>query len=231
MTSHPKILISTIAICIVGVSVSSTAQAPQIFAPLPDGYSRGQDHLVLGLYAEVGGLSSTTDEQEIDELRAVCTAAGKQIQWRDRDKADKGIVRIYRTRAAVVVIRDAVYLTTDRANCTASYTVKREITARTGLWKYEDVPYFRSPNLSCGGRRLGHLCSQSIIAGIRATCINNGDGLVGSIDCVSQRKDLTQGLLLAHSTYVDDGSAPTGGWALDRVEPTALIDPEVFRQE
>jgi hypothetical protein len=182
------------------------------------------------MYAEVDGLTSIGDDQQIEELEAACRDKGKTVAWRDRSNKTKGVVRIYRTSAAVAVIQEVVQLWTYEPNCTAGYTVRRESTVRTGRWNYDDVPYFENPNLACNKRRIGHRCSDVTIAGAKVTCINLGDGFVGSIACVSRQKDLTRGLLVSSSSYIDDGSAPTGGWELTRIEPLGTIDPAVFRQ-
>jgi hypothetical protein len=208
---------------------AAPASADPYAAPLPPGYQPSGERLVEGLYAEVNGLNSVFDDQEIQELESACQADGKEVSWQDRNLGSSGAVRIYRTSNAVAVIRDTVRLVTDRKTCVARYAIERQATVKTGRWKYSDVPNFEDPNFSCSKVLIFHRCTEGTLTGINVTCLNRGDGFVGDVICVSRRRDLTRGLLVSYSSYVDDGSVPTGEWQLSRVEPTALIDPVIFR--
>lgn len=207
------------------------AQAEPVLAPLPDGYVAEGQELVEGMYAEVTGLASITDDEDIENLNAACKALNKSIEWHDRENGAKGAIRIYRTSAAVAVIQDTARLWTDPTTCTAGYTIERETTVKTGRLNYKRVAYFQNPNLHCARGRIGRRCEDKMIAGISVTCIDRGDGLIGSIDCVSRQKDLTRGLLVSYDTYIDDGSIPTASWKLTRVDANARIDPVVFQRK
>ncbi|HEX4848158.1 MAG TPA: hypothetical protein VFV30_08435, partial [Novosphingobium sp.] len=197
-------------------------------APLPAGYEPSGQPRVPGLYAEVLGLSSIFDERQLEELDEACAPRGKVVTLSGQENRGKGAVRIYRTATAVAVVTVTSNLSIDTETCTASYALTSRATVRTGKWKYSEVPYFQNPKLDCRpNRRIGR-CSEQEHAGITVTCRNNGDGFVGDAICVSNRKDLTRGLVFAYESYVDDDSMPTGGWALQRVETDALIDPAVF---
>lgn len=78
------------------------------------------------------------------------------------------------------------------------------------------------------GRSIMRRCTDDVVAGVHATCINLGDGLVGSSLCYSTQDDLSRDLSVGGSNYTDDGSGPDNTWGLDRVIPNALIDPVVF---
>jgi len=208
---------------------TAPASANPYTAPLPPGYQPSGEKLIDGLYAEVNGLNSIYDDQEIQEFESACQADGKVVSWQDRNLSSGGAVRIYRTSKSVAVIRDTVRLVTDRETCVARYAIERQATVKTGRWKYSDVPNFEDPNFTCGKVLIFRRCTEGTLAGIDVTCLNRGDGFVGDVICVSRRHDLTRGLLLSYSSYVDDGSVPTGEWQLSRVEPTALIDPVIFR--
>jgi hypothetical protein len=208
---------------------ATAANAGQFTAPLPPGYQPSGEKLVDGLYAEVTGLNSIYDDQEIEEFESECRADGKAVSWKDRDLGSGGAVRIYRTSKAVAVIRDTVRLVTDRKTCVARYAIERQATVKTGRWKYSDVPNFEDPSFTCGKILIFQRCTEDTVTGIDVTCLNRGDGLVGDVICVSRKHDLTRGLLVSYFSYVDDGSVPTGGWQLSKVEPIAMIDPAIFR--
>lgn len=208
---------------------ATSVSADPYTAPLPPGYQPSGERLVDGLYAEVNGLNSIFDDQEIQEFESACQADGKTVNWQHRELGSSGAVRIYRTSKAVAVIRDSVRLITDRETCVARYTIERQATVKTGRWEYSDVPNFEDPNFTCGKVSIFHRCTEGTVTGINVTCLNRGDGFVGDVICVSRRRDFTRGLLVSYSSYVDDGSVPTGEWQLSRVEPTALIDPVIFR--
>jgi hypothetical protein len=216
-------------IAFLGAFAAYPVQAGQFVAPLPDGYQTTGAKSVSGLYAEITGLTSIYDDQAIEEFDAACQAEGKKVVWQDRENGSKGAVRIYRTAAAAAVIRKSVRLVTDRKTCVARYIVEVEATVKTSPWAYTDLGYFEDPDLKCLGRRTGRRCHEEVIAGVRVTCLDRGDGFVGDVICVSRENDLTRGLLVSYSSYVDDGSMPTGGWHLSLIEPNALIDPAVFR--
>ena len=204
------------------------AAAEPFRAPLPPGYQPSGQPGVTGLYAEVIGLSSLSDEPQLEELGGACQARGKAVMIVGEENRFKGAARIYRSADAVAVIVDSPDLTFDTATCTARFTIRHSTTVRTGPWDFDEVPYFMNPVFNCQRPYLGNRCTERTFAGIAATCLDTGDGFVGQVFCVSRRKDLTRGLLLASESYVDEGSVPTGGWALEKVETDALIDPVVF---
>ena len=51
---------------------------------------------------------------------------------------------------------------------------------------------------------------------------------MGATICYSLQDDLSKNLIVARSTYTDDGSRPNTEWALDLILTDALIDPAVF---
>jgi hypothetical protein len=216
---------------IVAAFVPISVHAAQVSAPLPDGYQASGQNSIPGIYAEVNGLTSVYDDQQIEEFEDACKADGKIVVWQDRDKASKGAVRIYRTSAAVAVIRDSARLSTDQKTCVARYVIEHEATVKVGSWDYKEIAYFENPDLKCGNSKIVRRCHESIVAGVKVTCLNRGDGLNGDVICVSLNNDLTRGLLVGYSSYVDDGSMPTGGWQLSRIEQNALIDPVIFRAD
>jgi hypothetical protein len=73
-------------------------------------------------------------------------------------------------------------------------------------------------------------CSTPKIAGVKARCVDLGDGLVGSTLCYSVQDDLSKHLIVARSRYTDVPSSPDTDtqWALHKVVTDALIDPAVF---
>ena len=206
-----------------------SVNAKRFIAPLPDGYRATGAKMLLGMYAEIDGLTSIGDDAQIEDLRVACRADGKTLKWQDREKETQGRVKIYRTATAVAVIRDSVRLTTDKATCIAGYVIDHDATVRTGPLDYKQSGYFQDPQFKCAKRGVAYRCKDDVIAGVRVTCLHRGDGLVGDVICVSRKNDLTRGLLVGQNSYVDDGSLPTGGWQLSLIVPKALIDPIVFR--
>lgn len=200
-------------------------------APLPTGYSGSGEKPLRGLYAEVLGLSSIFDEQELEALDLACREKGKTVSIEGAELRHAGATRIYRTADKVAVIDDRTRLNIDTEACTARFGIVRSIDVQAGSISYEKVSGFSNPDLPCKGYRSRSRCTEETIAGLQVTCINEGDGLVGSFRCVSQRRDLSRGLLVSFGTYVDDGSSPTGSWALDRIDLDVAIDPVVFRKD
>ena len=129
------------------------------------------------------------------------------------------------------MIDDRTRLSIDTEACTARFGIVRSVDVQIGRISYEKVSGFSNPDLPCKGYRSRSRCTEETIAGLAVTCINEGDGLVGSFRCVSQRRDLSHGLLVSFGTYVDDGSSPTGSWSLDRIDLDVAIDPVVFRKD
>jgi hypothetical protein len=199
-------------------------------APLPAGYSQSGEKPLRGLYAEVQGLSSIFDDQELEALDLACRDQGKTVTIEGADLRGAGATRIYRTADKVAVIEDRSRLSIDTAACVARFELDRSVEIETGGFSYSKVSGFSNPDLPCGDYRSRRRCREETIAGLAVTCIDEGDGLVGSFRCVSRRRDLSRGLLVAFGTYIDDGSAPTGSWQLDRIDLDAAIDPVVFRK-
>jgi hypothetical protein len=220
-------LASHIAVLMAFISVS--ANASQFAAPLPDGYQATGTKLIPGMYAEITGLTSIYDTRQIEEFEAACKTDRKPVTWQDRDKSSKGAVRIYRTAAAVAVIEDVAWLTTDLKECVARYVIEQKVIVKVGQWNYKEVAYFKDPNFKCALRKFYGRCHEEVVAGVKVKCLNQGGGPISEVICVSRNNDFTRGLLASYSSYIDNPSEPQGSWQLSRIEPNALIDPVVFR--
>lgn len=223
-------MIRRIALLLLAGILTQPAWAVVPTAPLPSGYAASGERPLRGLYAEVTGLSSIFDEQELEALDLACRDKGKSIAIEGADLRGAGATRIYRTADRVAVIVDRTRLRIDAEACVARFEIDRSIDIHTGRFTFAEVSGFSNPDLPCGDYRSRRRCREETIAGLTVTCIDEGDGLVGSFRCVSRRRDLSRGLLVAFGTYIDDDSAPSGSWALDRIDLDTLIDPAVFRK-
>lgn len=203
------------------------ASAEPIAAPLPSGYEASGQPSSNGVYAEVTKLYSIDHAQQIEDLTASCAAKGKPVAIEGQELVGTGAWRIYRTARQVAEISDSISLDTDDQACTARYGRRRHVIVSKGDVPFEQMPGFTDPAFSCG--KFGRIsrCKQRTIAGIEVTCLDEGDGLVGSYKCVSRREDLSKGLLVAAGSYRDD-SAVAGSWELERVLLDVAIDPVVF---
>lgn len=193
-----------------------------IAAPLPDGVATSGARALRGLYAQqaFGHFAINTD---LDALRERCGARlrieGGALQW-------QGKHRTYRVGERVAVWEDRPALTSDAIACSARLTLRRTVTIGAGADAIDRAGWGAPPH-RCDRRRR---CSTSTIGGVTARCYDMGEGLTGSVMCLGDGNDLSQGLVLGHSQYSDDGSIPDSGWEMDRVPPDIAIDPAVFRR-
>jgi hypothetical protein len=201
------------------------ASARDRIAPLPDGIQPSPAKKVHGLYAE-STFSSVDVDEDLERLESECKDRGVDAKVEGRDLADKGMQRIYRTRTSVAVFEDAPTVTVDRQACSAVVTLSHSATVRTGPWPTIRPPDWNSEPVDC--RRFLHRCWKSKVAGVKAQCVDQGDGLVGTTLCYSVQDDLSKDLVVARSRYIDDDSMPNSQWALDLILTDALIDPAVF---
>ena len=208
------------------LSVLGTPALARPIAPLPEGVQPSGQKDVRGLYAEVEFGRYDVNES-LEALEAECKTRGMEPKVEGRDLAWKGKQRIYRTRTSVAVVEDAPTIAVDPKACSATITLSRSVTARTGSWPTIKTADWADPPPPC--KRYTR-CWMSKTGGIRAQCVDLGDGLNGSSLCYSVQDDLSKDLVVARSRYSDDGSSPSGYWALDRVLPDVLIDPAVFAE-
>jgi hypothetical protein len=222
-----RVMHSTLAFTLLSVIltvIGAPAFARDRIAPLPDGIQPSGGKKVRGLYADVV-FSRVDVNEELEALESECKDRGVDAKIDGRDLADKGKQRIYRTRTSVAVFEDTPTIKTDRQACTAVITLSRDATVRTGPWSTIRTPEWGGEPPECPRF---HRCWKSKVAGVKAQCVDLGDGLVGSTICYSVQDDLSKYLIVATSQYIDDGSRPNTEWALDRVLTDVLIDPAVF---
>jgi hypothetical protein len=219
--NSPALLRVTLALLAV---VAMPASARDRIAPLPERVQPSPGKKVHGLYADVV-FSRVDVDEELEALDSECKARGVDPKIEGLDLAEKGIQRIYRTRTSVAVFEDDPTIKADRQACSAVVTLSRSATVRTGLWPTIRTPEWSREPPEC---LRFHRCWTSKVAGVKAQCIDLGDGLVGSTICYSVQDDLSKYLTVARSRYIDDGSRPNTEWALDRVLTDVLIDPAVF---
>ncbi|UIJ44804.1 hypothetical protein LZK98_17360 [Sphingomonas cannabina] len=197
-------------------------------APLPTGVSGSNETKLRGLYAEMRTGSAAVND-ELEQLENSCSARGKKAVVEGHERQWSGTLQIYRSAKFIAEFRAAPAVTSDAAACTARIILRREFkilsTTADNLkslgWSFKVLPCNRSP--------LINRCTNEMVAGVEARCINMGDGFVGSIACYSTQKDLSHGLMVSGSSYTDDGSGPDEAWSFNQVMPNALIDPAVFR--
>jgi hypothetical protein len=217
----------TLAILLLSVVlavVCTPASARDRIAPLPEGVQPSGGKKVHGLYAE-SAFSRVDVNADLEALESECKARGVDPKIEGRDLAEKGKQRLYRTRTSVAVFEDTPTIKADRQACSAVITLSRSATVRTGPWESIRTPQWSDRPLICPRF---HRCWRSMFAGVKAQCVDLGDGLMGSTICYSQQDDLSKDLIVAGSRYSDDGSVPNTEWALDLVLTDVLIDPAVF---
>jgi hypothetical protein len=206
------------------VVLGTPASARDRIAPLPDGIKPSDGKKVRGLYAEMA-FSRVDVNEELQALESECKDRGIDSKIEGRDLAEKGKQRLYRTRTSVAVFEDTPIIKADRQACSAVITLSRTATVRTGPWSSIRTPDWGSQPPECPRY---HRCWATKMAGVKAQCIDLGDGFMGSTLCYSVQNDLSKDLIVGGSQYIDDGSRPNTVWALDKVVTDALIDPAVF---
>ncbi|MEA3040227.1 MAG: hypothetical protein QOE79_2740 [Sphingomonadales bacterium] len=217
----PFALLLPLALAMAG----APASARDRIAPLPDGIQPSTAKKVHGLYAE-GAFRLVDVDEDLERLESECKDRGVDAKVEGRDLAHKGMQRLYRTRTSVAVFEDTPTINVDRQACSAVITLSRSATVRTGPWPTIRTPDWNSEPVEC--LRFLHRCWKSKVAGVKAHCVDQGDGLVGTTLCYSVQDDLSKDLVVARSRYIDDGSMPNSQWALDLIVTDALIDPAVF---
>jgi hypothetical protein len=211
---------------VVAALLATPASARESVAPLPEGVQASNAAKVHGLYADVE-FSRVDVNSELEALESECKARGREPRIEGRELAEKGKLRIYRSRISVAVFEDAPTLKVDREGCSAVITLARTATVRTGPWPSIRTYDWDDQPPSCD--RLLR-CWRTKVAGVKAQCVDLGDGLMGSSLCYSVQDDLSKNLVVMRTTYSDDGSRPNTLWALDRVLTDVLIDPAVFSE-
>ncbi|QNQ10575.1 hypothetical protein [Sphingomonas alpina] len=202
----------------------SFAQAQDRTAPLPAGIAPSKEAMVQGLYAEAGfGRIDVRDD--LEALETECKTRGVDARVEGRDLLWKGKHAIYRSHANVAVFEDTPTIKVDRQACSAKITLSRSVTAKSGPWSEIRTSEWINQHPPCS--RFSR-CWTRIIASVNTQCTDLGDGLVGSTICYSLQEDLSKDLIVARSSYTDDGSGPDTQWALDLVLTDVLIDPVVF---
>ncbi|MFL6857687.1 MAG: hypothetical protein ACJ8EB_07230 [Allosphingosinicella sp.] len=221
---HPTLAIMLLSAVL---AVAGTrASARNRIAPLPEGVQPSGEKKVHGLYAETE-FSRVDVNADLEALESECKERGVDSTIEGRGLAEKGKQRLYRTRTSVAVFEDTPTITVNHQACSAVITLSRSATARTGPWSSIKPLQWTDPQPACPRF---HRCWTAKVAGVKAQCIDLGDGLVGSTICYSVQDDLSKDLVVARSQYTDDGSGPDTEWALDLVFPHALIDPAVFAE-
>jgi hypothetical protein len=125
----------------------------------------------------------------------------------------------------VAVFEDSPAIKVDEQSCSATITLTRSVRAKSGASSEIGAAGWIDEHPPCSRIRR---CKETTIAGVKARCADLGDGLVGSTICYSLQDDLSKDLIVARSSYTDDGSGLDSDWALDVVLPHVLIDPIVF---
>ncbi|MGH6614025.1 hypothetical protein [Sphingomonas sp.] len=209
---------------IVSAVLGTRASAQDLIAPLPQGFAPSSEPKVHGLYAETE-FGRIDVKDDLEALEAECKARGTDARVEGRELLWKGKRRLYRTPASVAVIEDTPTIKADRQACSATITLSRSVMAKSGPWSSIKTADWIDQHPKCA--RFPR-CKTATIAGVKAQCVDLGDGLVGSAICYSLQDDLSKDLIVARSNYTDDGSGPDTEWALDLVLTDILIDPAVF---
>ena len=217
-------LFAIMLLSVVLAVLATRASAQDLIAPLPHGFEPSSEPKVHGLYAEAE-FGRIDVKDDLDALEAECKARGIDARVEGRELLWKGKQRLYRTRASVAVIEDTPTIKADRQACSATITLSRSVMAKSGPWSSIKTADWIDQHPQCTRFRR---CKTATIAGVKAQCADLGDGLVGSTICYSLQDDLSKDLIVARSSYTDDGSGPDTEWAIDLVLTDILIDPAVF---
>jgi len=202
----------------------AAASAQDRIAPLPAGIAPSKDAKVRGLYAEAQfGRIDVRDD--LEALEAECKTRGIDVRVEGRDLLWNGKHALYRSQASVAVIEDAPAIKVDHQACSAVITLSRSVAAKSGPWSEIRTYDWIDQHPECSRFRR---CKIATVADVKAQCVDLGDGLVGSTICYSLQEDLSKDLIVARSSYTDDGSGPDSDWALELVLTDVLIDPVVF---
>lgn len=212
--------VATPALCV-------TASRPSE-APLPSGVTPSTENKVRGLYAE-SSYSLLSVNADVERLEEDCAARGSPARIDGRELLQNGRRRLYRSTSTIADYDERPSITTDTASCTARIALVKSVkvvpATRENL---RSAGWFREhPSCSIRFRR----CREGTYAGVKARCVDLGDGLVGSTSCYSIQNDFSRDLELGGSNYTDDGSGPDNSWGFDLVIPKTLIDPVVFRDD
>lgn len=196
-------------------------------APLPEGLAPSGEAKVRGLYAEAGYGRIDVNEA-VEQLESGCADRGAAAKIEGRGLLWSGKRRIYRSRESIAVFEDTPTIAADPKACTARISLVRSIRVTAASRDDLLAAGCIEGRPKCG--RFVNRCTNETVAGVKAICVNLGDGLVGSTVCYSIQHDLSRDLALQRSNYTDDGSGPDNSWGLDIVLTDALIDPVVFRR-
>ncbi|TGX52779.1 hypothetical protein E5A73_14145 [Sphingomonas gei] len=217
------------ASALLSLILASAAPEDRLFeAPLPSGVFPSTETRVRGLYAEMP-IGNVTMNDDLEQLENACSARGKKVVVEGNELRWSGTYQLYRSAKFIAEFRTVPTATSDAATCTARITLRREVKVlkatadnlESSGWSFKAPP--------CNRRSFVNRCTNEVVAGVEARCINMGDGFVGSTACYSIQKDLSRGLIVSGSNYTDDGSGPDEAWSFNQVMPNALIDPVVFR--
>lgn len=202
----------------------TSALAQDRIAPLPLGLEPSKEAKVRGMYAEaIFGRIDVRDD--LEALETECKTRGIDARVEGRDLLWKGKDALYRSDASVAVFEDTPTIKVDHQACSAVITLSRSVTAKSGPWSDIRTADWIDKPPPC---ERFHRCKTTIVAGVKAQCVDLGDGLVGSSICYSLQQDLSKDLIVARSNYSDDESRPNTEWRLDLVLADVLIDPVVF---
>lgn len=194
-------------------------------APLPEGLAPSGEAKVRGLYAE-SKFGRIDVNQALEQLESDCASQGTKAKIEGRDLQWSGKRRLYRSRDSIAVFEDAPTIKADPKTCTARISLLRSVRVTDASRDSLLAAGWIREHPKCG--RFIPRCSPEVVAGVKAMCVNLGDGLVGSSVCYSIQRDLSRDLELQGSNYTDDGSGPDNSWGFDIVMPDTLIDPVVF---
>jgi hypothetical protein len=202
----------------------TSALAQDRIAPLPLGLEPSKDAKVQGLYAEdTFGRIDVRDD--LEALETECKTRGIDARVEGRGLLWKGKRALYRSHASVAVFEDTPTIKVDRKACSAVITLSRSVTVKPGPWSDIRTSIWMDQHPQCSGLQR---CTIATVVGVEAQCVDLGDGFVGTTICYSLQQDLSKDLIVAGSSYTDDGSGPDTEWALDLVLTDVLIDPVVF---
>jgi hypothetical protein len=217
-------LFAIMLLSVVSTVLGAPTSTQEPIAPLPHGFEPSSEPKVHGLYAEAE-FGRIDVNEDLEALEVECKARGVDAKVEGRELLWKGKQRLYRTHASVAVIADTPTIKADRQACSAMITLSRSVMAKSGPWSSIKIGHWIDQYPQCTRFRR---CNKATIAGVKAQCADLGDGLVGSTICYSLQDDLSKDLIVARSSYTDDGSGPDREWALDLVLTDVLIDPVVF---
>jgi hypothetical protein len=148
-------------------------------APLPDGLAPSREAGVRGLYAEAAfGRIDVRDT--LENLDSACKARATGAKVDGRDLLWKGKHRLYRSHRSVALVDDTPTIKVDSEACSATITLSRSATVKTGSWPGIRTGDWIGEHPQCTRVRR---CRPRMVAGVTAQCADLGGGLGGSTIC------------------------------------------------